>query len=230
MFKDSHTCNHLFGAAALSETNRQLDSNITLYIKRGVFDDEKDDTDQDIMRRTMPPINAAREKCKSWFLPKLPPNIQKDFISQDSDPNLPLTFPPPVTPRRGPLKPSQGRTRTTTVSTTTENTVPKIDFKDIFHSDPYVREFNIPRTEETTPQIIDNYDMDIGGYPVKRKRNNQPVKRSLSNIVVLHDPKIYKTSKQMSQMNHTENIYNKVITVFEYVTKTIRAEALLVNQ
>lgn len=72
--------------------------------------------------------------------------------------------------------------------------------------------------------------MDIGGYPVKRKRNNQPVKRSLSNIVVLHDPKIYKTSKQMSQMNHTENIYNKVITVFEYVTKTIRAEALMVNQ
>lgn len=84
---------------------------------------------------------------------------------------------------------------------------------------------NICFREDSRSHLSDNYD-EVGGYPVRRKRN-QSVKGLLSNIVVLYDPAINKAANEMN--NQTKNIYNKITTVHEYVTKTIRTEASMVK-
>lgn len=86
---------------------------------------------------------------------------------------------------------------------------------------------NICFSEDLRPHLNDIYDDAIGGLPVRRKRSDQPVKRLLSNIIVLYDPEINETAKEVN--NQIENISYKVTTVFDYVPKTIRQEAVMVK-
>lgn len=80
------------------------------------------------------------------FLPKLPLAKQANFVLVKDDINSPATYPPAVTPRSGPLKPSRSRPTSTkfrTVSTKAPTTTKApTEAKELIDSD-YDKEFGL---------------------------------------------------------------------------------------
>lgn len=93
------------------------------------------------------------------FLPKLPPEVHDEMMGskfRDEPLNARPTFPPPVTPRHGPLRPSRYRPKPTATTTSTETLSTKTSTAGEDFVKPYANQVNFGN-----PLMFDKMDPNV---------------------------------------------------------------------
>ncbi|KAG6444486.1 hypothetical protein O3G_MSEX003441 [Manduca sexta] len=186
------------------------------------------------------PDNSINEPAK-WFYPKLPPEDMNKAMYGDYDKSY--TYPPPVTPRAGPLRPPKPtptvfRARPTQTTKKVETTRRQIDvavpksidrdldaFKERLTLDKYegpgVKDEDLRMPKQRPVKTDEDYDEDIKGLPVRRRRHVsvQNIHKDKTMAAIKEEGLNQKETTQQRQKDFKNTLINKFLIISSKVAQ-----------